>query len=496
MFFSSFNKSRLFFLLGIFFFIMVSGVTQEMPAPVQVSEGTQVMTLSQAVYSALEYNRELRARRFDKTAAAEAIREAQSAWWPQVGFRSSWNKSESDRFEFKMPELPPPFDQLFSFGDVGFTGDVYENMFQVSQLLYDRTVIGNIKLSELQQEAAQWQETGQMQNAVLDTILAFLNVLAAAELLEVQKQRLVLAQEQLDTAQMNFDVGLRILTDVLRAKLTRSSAMRDVVSAEILLKNNQAAFNRIIGLPIESHFEFKPDFLSKYNPPVDIIETIGDPLRLYGIAEEYHPSIQVAALLVDQSKESVNIARGEFYPRVSAGARWGYNEVGSLSLEQEEWAVSAQVEIPIFEGFRKTSKVKRTKAQLSAEMQRYEDTVRIIQTTVEQTLNALAEERRNLEIATEAEQVAEENHKRFLNLYQEGLADTLDVTTALTELVTAQSDVIQTRYGYLQVYARLVAALGVISTDDAIYETDQWLQVITYRRQTDPSIGNVETETQ
>jgi outer membrane protein len=452
--------------------------SQETTATSVVSDTTKVLSLSDAVYTALEYNRELQARAYDKEAASEAIREAQSAWWPQIGWSSSWDRSYSDRFKsFVLPGQSSASDQL------GFTGDNFNNKFQVTQLLYDRTVIGNIKLSELQEEAANWQEKGQQQEVVLSTVNTYLSVLAASELLEVQEQRLVLAQEQLDTAQMNYEVGLRILTDVLRAKLTRSSAQRDVNTAQIFLHNNQVALNQVLGVPIETKYEYIGGTLSKFNPPKDIITQIGDRIQLYNIANDYHPSIQVATVLVSQSEESIKIARGEFYPRLSAGGSWGYSDSGGLNFDNEEWGVKAQVDIPIFEGFRKTSKIKRTKAQLSAEQQRYEDTVRLIRTLIEQTVNDIEEAKRNLEIATEAEQVATENHRRFLNLYQEGLAQSLDVTTALTELVSAQSDVIQSRYGYLQIFTQLLSALGIISTNEEAYDDLTWLTTMYYKNQ-------------
>ncbi len=469
--------------LGLGLALPCEGRAQSGAAPavaaLETAEATRALTLAQAVEIALEKNRQLNAVRFEQEMSQQAIKEAESAFWPQLAFQGTYRRSASDRYEFSTPNLPPdsPLKDLFNFGDLGFTGANYENFIQLSQLVFDRSVIGLIKLANLQEEAAAWQTAGQEQTVVFQTILAYLTVLQANELLQVQKQRLELAGKQLNTAKTNFEVGLRIRTDVLRAELARSSALRDVVTAEITLQSALVRLNKVLGIPIDQPIQFEGGALGSYNPSPEILGLVQDAPRLFAMAAENHPSIQVAAILVQQSEEGIQMARGEFLPRLSAGGRWGYNE-SQFDFDKEEWAIQAQVQVPIFEGFRKIAKVKRTKAKLSADQQRYEETERSVFTEVEIAVLNLQEEKRNLEIAQEAEVVAVENHQRFLNLYEEGLADSLDVTTALTELVEAQNNVVTTRYGYLGRYTQLLSALGIIPTREDAYVTNEWLSTL------------------
>ncbi len=467
--------------------ILLSALILTMTGNVSLAaDETPLLTLSDAVAMALEQNRDLEAVRFDRNAADAAKREAISPLFPQISFTSDVNKSHSDLYEFEQPQMPqdlPPefsglFDNFFNFDEIGFSGEQYITKFQVAQLVFDYSVLGNIKLSKLRDQAAEWQETGQEQVVVYTTVSSYLDILRAQELLGVQKQRLKLAKKQLQTAQTNFEVGLRIRTDVLRAELTRSSALRDVVSAEIQLEKAQSALNKVLGIPMETRHRFEGGELAVFNPSKDIVNNFQEYTQLFLLAEEQHPSIKVAELLVKQSEETVNIARGEFYPKVTAGAAWGWHDSGNPDFKDEEWSVRAGIEIPIFEGGRKIAKVRRTKEQLSAETKRYEETVRNIQNLVEQSSLALQEEQRNLEIAIEAEKVAQENYERFSNLYDEGLADSLDLTQSLTELVEAQTNVVTTRYGYLLVFAQLLQALGTIPTNSNAYTAIDWLQSV------------------
>ncbi len=438
---------------------------------------TSVLSLSEAISNSLEYNRELQAIRRDTNASKLQKRETASAYYPQFSFAFQVLKSDSERFDFDIPSQPGQ-GTGFDPDELGFTGANWSNTFQFTQLLYDRSVLGAINLADLRMEAAGWQEIGQEQQVVFDTVSAYLDVLRAKELLGVQNQRLLLAKKQLQTATTSFEVGLRIRTDVLRAQLTRSSAMRDVVSAEIALERAQVVLNQVMGLPMVDRHQVKSGALASYTPPEEVETTLKGYDELFQTAEKENPSIKVASTLVKQTHESVSIARGEFYPRISVGGSWGFNDTGGMYLEDEEWSLRAGVEIPLFEGLRKVTKVKRTKEQLEAQRKRYENTIRGVQSLIEQSALALQEERRNLEIALEAAEVAKENHERFLNLYEEGLADSLDVTQALTEKVEADTNVVTTRYGFLKLYAQLIYAVGIIPTEADKYQSMQWLETI------------------
>lgn len=442
-----------------------------------VADDLKTLTLSDAVSQALELNRELQALQFEERAAFNARTEARSAFFPQIAWESSASKSESERFKMEIDasSLPDEFSGLFNADDFGFTGANYINQFQWQQLIFDYAVIGQMKLSDLQEEAAQWQTKGQEQTVVYNTVSAYLDILRAQELLQVQKQRLQLAEEQLDTAQVGFDNGLRIRTDVLRAELTKSSAMRDVVSAEIAVERAQSSLNEIIGIPLQARHAFNPGALGSYNPPEEYDAKFQAYDELFLGAEDNHPAIHVAQLLVKQSEESVNIARGDFLPKLSGRATWGFNEQGDPNFEEEEWTLGGAITIPIFQGGRRTAKMRRTKEIVSANEKRYELTVRSIHNLIEQTALSLREERRNLDIALEAVEVGKENYDRFQNLYAEGLADSLDVTQALTELVEAQTNVVTTRYNYLSLYIQLLQAQGTISINEQQYTGAQWL---------------------
>ena len=441
-------------------------------------DATEELSLSLAVKIAVEKNQELEATRRDQLAAQFGKNEAISYLLPQVKLNSDVSKSQSDLMKIDKSSIPAPYQDMFDFSKMGFAGTFYSNKLQFGQLIYDRSVIGQIRLAEMQKEAAGWQKTGQEQQVVFETVNSYLSVLMAQELFGVQQQRVQLAEKQLQTAQSSFEAGIRIRTDVLRAELSRSSAMRDVVSAEIAMENAQVALNKVMGIELEKRHIIHSGELGKYNPPQEKLANARQFENFFSLAKENNPSLKLASVLVKQSKENVGIARGEHLPRVTAGGSYGFKDSGGPHLDDEEWAVQAAVEIPIFEGGRVVAKVNRTKEQFEAQKKRYENAVQTVLSGVEQASLALQESFRNLDIAEKSEIVAKENYERFQNLYKEGLANSLDITQALTELVVSQTDVVTARYAYLKIFANLLLATGKIPAESQAYETLSWLDTL------------------
>ncbi|MGC9327845.1 MAG: TolC family protein [Candidatus Hinthialibacter sp.] len=423
------------------------------------------LTLSKAINHALRFNLELQAVHYDYEAAQNEKRETSSSFWPQLAIHNDFNNLESSRFDLSQQQA-------------GFSGKTYSNKFQLSQLLFDRSISGEIRLADLRQKAAAWQETGQEHTVIFNTIIGFLDTLKADELIRVQKQRLDLAKHQLKTAQHNFEAGYQISADVARAQLECSSAQRDLVSAQVDFERSQVSLNRLMGAPVTQRYALVDPYFSKYHPPEKRVFSFDAAERLFNIAEAHNASVQVSRLLVKQYEESVQSAKGEFLPTLSAGASWGYYDVGDPNFETDEWSVQASVRIPLFDGGRKNAKIQKTKNQLSAQQKRFDDVIQEVQGLVEDSLLLIHEEALNLKTSIESEKVAQKNHEVYMNLYEEGMAQSLDVTEALTQLVEAKTEVVTARFNYLRIVSQLLFVLGVIPTEGDIFEEADWLNIV------------------
>ncbi|MBC2714893.1 MAG: TolC family protein [Desulfobacteraceae bacterium] len=426
------------------------------------SEESTFLTLADAVDNALIYNKEIKVAYHEKEAARNAKLEAVSSYLPHLSFQSEFTRTESDRY-------------TSPFQEAGFSGEIYNNKIEVSQLIFNRSVISNIFLADLKKETAELQLIGQKQQTVFDTINLYIEILRAEEIINVQTQRLELAEKQLQTAHSKFEAGYHINTDVARAQLTKASSARDINIAKVAMERAQVYLNQRMGLSVELRHSFKSDYLTTFDPSsMDSIE-LNAKDSLFAIAEKQNPAIQIAQLLVQQQEESVKIAKGEFYPSLSATGSWGYYDTDKLNWEDEEWLVQLVAEIPIFEGGRRIGKLQRTLEQLNAETNRYENVVLDIHGEIEEAFFVMREAKNNFIIAVQAEKVAQKNYQVFFDLYESGMAESLDLIKALTDLVGAQTEIVISRYNYLRGMAQLLSALGALPVEHISYLTNEWI---------------------
>jgi hypothetical protein len=78
--------------------------------------------------------------------------------------------------------------------------------------------------------------------------------------------------------------------------------------------------------------------------------------------EQNHPSIKVASYLGGSIERVVHDCKGGIRSSCFCGWKLGVQrKVDEINFEDKEWTIQAQVEVPIFEGGRKSPKSGRTK---------------------------------------------------------------------------------------------------------------------------------------
>jgi len=111
------------------------------------------------------------------------------------------------------------------------------------------------------------------------------------------------------------------------------------------------------------------------------------------------------------------------------------------------WNIGLNISIPIFDGFARASNVERARLQLKQTQNQLENLKLTIDDQVQNARNnfnaaiqILQSQRKNMELA---EEVYNQSKKK----YEAGLGSTIEITTAQTDLVTAQTNFINALYG-------------------------------------------------
>jgi multidrug efflux system outer membrane protein len=191
---------------------------------------------------------------------------------------------------------------------------------------------------------------------------------------------------------------------------------------------------------------------------------------------ERRPDIARMERQMAQANRAIGIARAAFYPNVSFRAGGGFEDVGFnlVSLANSFWSYGASVSLPLFQGGLR-------RAQLQQSWSAYRETEDRYRSTV---LNAFREVENNLSLTSQLTLAANRQDAAVgatfkaqnltTELYQGGLASSLELIYAQVATLTARIESVQIKAELLQSSVGLIRALGggwnrqQLPTDDQI----------------------------
>ena len=198
--------------------------------------------------------------------------------------------------------------------------------------------------------------------------------------------------------------------------------------------------------------------------PVDDLRvaTFAIPRTIPSTLLERRPDIAGMERQMAQASRAIGIARAAFYPNVTFRAGGGFEDIGFnlISLANSFWSYGATVSMPIFQGgFRR--------AQLQQSWSAYRETEDRYRSTV---LNAFREVENNLSLTNQLTLAANRQDAAVgatfkaqnltTELYQGGLASSLELIYAQVATLTARIESVQIKADLLQSSVALIRALG------------------------------------
>ncbi|MEP6889039.1 MAG: efflux transporter outer membrane subunit [Nitrospirales bacterium] len=177
---------------------------------------------------------------------------------------------------------------------------------------------------------------------------------------------------------------------------------------------------------------------------------------------ERRPDIAGMERQMAQANRAIGIARAAFYPNVAFRAGGGYEDDGFnlIKLANSFWSYGSTVSLPLFQGGYRRAQLQQAWAAYRATEDRYRSTV----------LNAFREVENNLSltnrltVAVDRQDAAVgatfKTQNLTMELYQGGLASSLELIYAQVQTLTARIDAVRIKADLLRSSVALVRALG------------------------------------
>ncbi len=417
---------------------------------------TQPLSLLDSLNLALSQNATILKAKSDLQASYGVVVQTRAVVLPQVIASGQYKDTERSALEnLQVPGSPVQLvlpDQNWNAG------------IQIVQSIYEGgKMVAALRAARLTKEQSLLQYQTVVEDTLLNTRLAYYDVLLAKQQIVVNEASVKLLTQELEDQQRRYNAGTVPHFNVLRAEVALANERPALIQAR---NNYRIAKNNLANL-------------LGYNLPRDIWEDIplnlSDKLEARPFQIELPEAIEqalanrteLAALRKQEALDRENIvnAKAGYKPTVQVFAGYGwynaqYTPPVDLSHDINGWNAGAELSWDIFDGMLTRGKVIQATALYEKSKTDVEDMGRQIELEVRTAYSDFIEAKEVLDSQKTVQAEAEEALREAVARAAAGTGTQLDVLDAQTSLTQARTTEIQALHDYATARAKLQRAIG------------------------------------
>jgi len=307
----------------------------------------------------------------------------------------------------------------------------------------------NIKEQELQNRITALT-TQQSELTIQEQIAQlYVQIMYTKEARKVHEQLLTTAQSQYDRGMEMMKQGQMARAEVVQLEAQLSSAQYAVVNSDTQLANYKRQLKALLELDLNTAFDVAG------NTPTDeqVLALVPSAQEAYAKALEVRPEIKSAELSIEAADMQLDIAKRGFLPTIgasaslgsshSSGSKSGWGEQMKTNLNM---SAGINVSVPIFDNRRNQSNVKTAKLQQLSSKLDLQDKKNALSSTIEQYwLNANNGQQNYLAAKTRVKS-QEASYELLNEQFQNGLKNIVDVLQGRDNVISAEQDMLQSKY--------------------------------------------------
>ena len=286
----------------------------------------------------------------------------------------------------------------------------------------------------------------------LQILQSFLTILGNQELVSYQQEVLNTSRAQLKQGQARHRLGTILESDLLLLEAQYYSDSNNVVDTRINIENNLLDLKVLLSMN-------PSDDLEIVAPNTDNLEMLKTTLpteeEAVNLAMETMPDLRMSDYDIRLAEKSVDLARGNYFPSISANANVGMGILSYDSDGNSKWystpteSVGVSMSIPIYSRGQTKANVKKSRIALEQAQLDYEQsTLAVRQAAVQAYRNVVSAYN-----AYQVSQVKENAYSKSFNAYnmqyQYGNITTVELLQQQNNYLNALNSYIQNKYSLL-----------------------------------------------
>lgn len=277
----------------------------------------------------------------------------------------------------------------------------------------------------------------------------YVQIMYTKEAVQVNEKLQKTAQSQYERGVEMMNQGQMAKADVVQLEAQLSSARYDVTSSQTQLLNYKRQLKALLELDLNTEFDVSGQI------PTDeqVLALIPSAQEAYAKALESRPEIKSAQLAIDAANMQMNIAKRGYYPSISVSASLGdshysasRNDVGKQMKDNLNLSAGVTVSVPIFDNRSNRSSVKSARLEQANSKLDLQDKKNSLSSTIEQYWINANSNQQNFLAARDRVKSQEASYELLNEQFQNGLKNTVEVLQGRDNVISAEQDLLQSKY--------------------------------------------------
>ncbi|GIV07395.1 MAG: transporter [Fimbriimonadales bacterium] len=409
------------------------------------------LTLEEAIQTALRNNRALQISERNLDKSRNAVREARGNALPQIQASATYTRFDrvaTARFgpqPIRLGNIENRTARITLTQVIDISGIVCTAVRAASVL---------VSISELEYERTR-------NDTILQVTQAYQGVARADEFVRVAEEALKNAQERLRLIRAQVDAGVVAQFDLLRAQTAVAQAEQALLNARNQRELAVAALNNLLGRDLNTPVQVvKPTSL----PPFQEAELDALTQQAY----RNRPEILAAERGVELARVNIQNARRGILPSIVLTGQADFNlNTSTFNPRRESYTGIVVLSVPIWDSGITRAREAQARNDLEITQLRLQQAKEGVALEVRQAYLNLLDAQKRLAVAQKGLEQATEALRLARVRFEAGVSPQLEISDAELAFTQAQTNLVNAQFDYLDAYAALQRAIGVIGKEYA-----------------------------
>lgn len=348
----------------------------------------------------------------------------------------------------RLPNLSASVGENFSNNANGWSASGNLGLGSSVVIYQGGNIRNTIEQNRLNKERTDVQLEKYDDQLVTQILQSFLTILGNNELLKYQTEVLKTSKEQFKQGQVKYDVGSILESDLLLLEAQYYSDSNNVVDTRIDRDNNLLALKVLLSMD-------PMDELQIVSPNTDDLEDLYTSLptqeNAIELAMDYMPDLKMSDYDIRIAQKSVDMARGNYFPSISANANVGMG-VLSFNANETQWtstpseSVGVSMSIPIYSRGTTKANVKKSQIELQQAQLDYDQSLLDVRQTVVQSYQDVVSAYNAYKVSEKKENAYSKSFDAYNLQYQYGKITTVELLQQQNNYLNALNGYIQNKY--------------------------------------------------